>query len=100
MSEKKAKGGGHGGGGGGGGHATEKAKAFVESVLGMTEMAAYNVAPYVMVGREIWRRLFEGGASQTMGAAYFSGLVGAFIYSFGKEMLTGALSKLGGGGAH
>lgn len=95
----KAGGGGGHGGGGAGGHATEKAKAFVESGLAMTEIAAYNVLPYITAAREIFKT-----AAEKTGGSLFSGYLGglwlAFIYSFGKEMLKGVLDKLGGGGGH
>lgn len=90
-------GGGGGGGHGGGGHATEKAKAFVESALGMTEIAAYNVLPYITAAREIFRTAAEKGTGALF-SGYLGGLWLAFVYSFGKEMLTHALGKLGGGG--
>ncbi len=102
MAEKK--GGGHskssggGGGGGGGGHSVEKAKAAVESALGLTEVAAYNLLPVYFAGRSLF---IEAGSSQLAaigGSAYIGGLLAAFIYSFGKEMLSGVLDKLAGGG--
>lgn len=107
MAEKKGKGGGHGGGGGGGGHggggggghSAEKVKAAVESALGFSEVAAYNLLPTYTVAREVFGKISESFSNfwgRTGG--YAAGLVWATIYSFGKEILSGVLSKLGGGG--
>lgn len=95
--EKGHGGGGHSGGGGGhgGGKSAEKAKAAVASALSGAEIAAWNFLPPLAASREAMRMLV--GQSVSVKTAFYGGLFAAFMFSFGKEMLSGVLGKLGGG---